>query len=197
MLSSRAGNEEKLGNLFAVVGFGLEGAKAGLAEDRAGLGAACRTAAGLTAFGGALVGCGTLGWGSLSGATGLLEDGVGLLAEGGCLDRGVRGAVGSSGTATAGSGLDGLACALGSLCRGVSGSSGRGSSLGLDGGCLDGCWVGSGCLAREGLRGSSLAGGGASSLTGDSLGLEVLGMPEGVGFLGSSICSLGLCCGAG
>ena len=26
---------------------------------------------------------------------------------------------------------------------------------------------------------------------------SLLGMPDGVGFLGSSICSLGLCCGAG
>ena len=135
VLSSRAGKEEKLGNLLAEVGLGLGRASSGL-------GAACRTAAGLTAFGGALVGCcvlmevsGTLGWGSLSGATGLLEVGVGLLTEGGCLDSGVRGRVGSSGTATAGSGRDGLAWALGCLCRGVSGSSGRGS-LGLDGGCL-------------------------------------------------------------
>ena len=162
-------------------------------------------------MGGALVGLGlvlteisgTLGCGSLSGATGLLAVGVGLLADGGCLDRGVRGAVGSSGTATAGSGMDGLC-----LCLGVSGRSGRGrlvsgrgslGLLGLDGGCLDGglVGVGSGCLDSEGRLGSSLAGAGSSSLTGLSLGLDVLGMPEGVGFLGSSICSLGLCCGAG
>ena len=192
VLSSRAGKEEKLGNLLAVVGFGLEGALTGL-------GAACRTAAGLTALGGARVGVGlsgTLGCGSLSGCLAL---GVGLRADGGCLERGVRGADGSSGTATAGSGMEGRC-----LCRGVSGSSGK-VSLGLGAGCLDlgvgsGCLalgVGSGCLDSEGLRGSSLAGAGSSCLTGERRGRDVLlGTPDGVGLLGSSICSLGLCCGA-